>query len=310
MQHASTPNAAAAAGAGYRVAYPGTAGAFSHEMAMRLFPEADHFSYACFDEVVEAVCRADVNRAVLPFENSLNGRVADTYRLLASHPVAIVAHDYLPIEHYLLAHADVPLDRIRCVRSHPQALGQCRDFLASHGMRAEEAANTALAAAELRDNPQPDAGVIASRAAAERFGLRIVASGIANHPENRTRFLVLAQRQDGNWRYAPGQRASLVLELANLTLDLPGVLASVSRAALVIVRLEAFPCGPDFLQRRFYLEVRGNRLGSHLLAMMRDLIRYHAGVRVLGIYADPLSATAAAGARPSGDSHEAPPPFA
>lgn len=178
------------------VAYPGPEGAHSAQAADRFFPEgAELRSLASFAVVVEAASAGEVDYAVLPIESSLAGPVAETHDLLYGSPLSIVDEIVLPIRHCLVAVADVPLEQITVVRSHPMGLDQCRRLLASMPQAIAIAANTTADAArqvaELRD---PTQAAIASERAARAFGLTIVADDVGDHPEAYTRFVKLATR--------------------------------------------------------------------------------------------------------------------
>src|SRR5262245_66219201 len=114
------------------VAYPGRDGAHSAAACDLLFPAgADLVSLPSFTAVIEATAERDVAFGVLPIESSLAGPVAETHDLLYDSPLAITGETVIPIRHFLVGPAEVPLDRVTAVHSHPVALDQCRRLLAS-----------------------------------------------------------------------------------------------------------------------------------------------------------------------------------
>ncbi len=116
-------------GARERIAFQGEIGAYSEEAVLALFPDAEVVPLASFESVFEAVTSGSVDGGMVPIENSLHGSVHANYDLLREHEVLITAEMHLRIRHHLLAPEGVDLKDIRRVHSHPQALGQCRDYL-------------------------------------------------------------------------------------------------------------------------------------------------------------------------------------
>lgn len=191
------------------VAYPGREGAHSAAACDRLFPEgADLVALPSFTAVVEAAAGGEVEFGVLPIESSLSGPVAETHDLLYASPLSITDETILPIRHCLVALADVPLEEIRVVRSHPAALDQCRSLLAAMPWAtAIVAATTADAASEVAEAGDPSQAAIASERAAKLYGLAVLAADVGDHPEAYTRFVALApytrlDRASETWRTA------------------------------------------------------------------------------------------------------------
>ncbi len=144
------------------VAYPGPAGSHSGAAAATLHPHAELHAVGGFRAVADAVARAEVEQGVLPIESSLAGAVPETHDLLHERALSIVAEAVLPIRHCLVAAADVPLDEIRVVRSHPSALEQCRTLLeALPNAAVVPASTTADAARETAESGDPSAAAIA-----------------------------------------------------------------------------------------------------------------------------------------------------
>jgi prephenate dehydratase len=191
------------------VAYAGRDGAHAATACDRLFPrEARVVPLASFTAVAEAAVAGDVQFGVLPIESSLSGPVAETHDLLHASPLSIADETVLRIRHCLLGIDDVPLARIRVVRSHPAALDQCRRLLAAMPQAAAiAAATTAEAAAEVAERGNPEEAAIAGERAASLYGLRVLAGDVGDHPEAYTRFVSVAthtrlDRASAEWRTA------------------------------------------------------------------------------------------------------------
>ena len=191
------------------VAYPGRDGAHSAAACDRLFPNgAELVPLPSFTAVVEAASEGDVEFGVLPIESSLTGPVAETHDLLYDSSLSITAETILPIRHCLVGPAEVAVEEIRTVRSHPAALDQCRQLLAAMPWAtAIAAATTADAAHQVSEHGDRHEVAIASERAAHAYGLAVIAGDVGDHPEAYTRFVSVApytrlDRESESWRTA------------------------------------------------------------------------------------------------------------
>jgi len=204
------------------IAFQGEPGAYSEAAALAYFGE-DVESVPCetFDEVFERVVNGDCSYGMVPIENSLAGSIHHNYDLLLRHNLTIAGEYILRVEHCLIAHPDVSFNDVRSVLSHPQALSQCDHFIRSHGLAREPAYDTAGSVKLLRDTGRHDAAAIASRRAAEVYGMKVLMENIEDDPENYTRFLALAREGSPSQQESSGDsKTSIVFALPNA----PGIL--------------------------------------------------------------------------------------
>lgn len=171
----------------------GVPGAYSEEAAEAMF--AGCVPQACeqFQHAFEAVERWLADRALLPVENSLGGSIHKNYDLLLKHRLHIVSEINFKVEHCLLTKPGISLEHIERVISHPQALAQCEEFLASLDCVQEAWDDTAGAAKAVADGESDDIAAIASPKAARLYGLQTLQSGIQDDPDNITRFIALGR---------------------------------------------------------------------------------------------------------------------
>ena len=174
------------------VAYPGAEGSYTEEAAGRLYPSARQSAFTTFDLVAAALVAGEVDRGVLPIENSLAGLVPDTLAILEEGAVSVVAEVALHIPHCLVGVRGRDAGDVRVVHSHPMALAQCRSALNGRYERVaasttSEAARTVAALGDLT------VAAIASPLRPQTHGLAILADEISDHPENLTRFVSLAR---------------------------------------------------------------------------------------------------------------------
>ena len=244
------------------VAIQGEPGSFSHQAARRLIPGVINIQSCAYSaEVFERVATGQANTAVIPIENSLAGSVLEHYDLLLAHPVAIVAELLLRIQHHLVAAPGTKLDAIREVYSHPVALAQCRTFFAANPrLTALPFYDTAGAAAHAVAGGGPVAA-IAGQEAAQEYGGEILLSGIEDHVENYTRFLLVrpssplathAATDAPDDAVPSSNKVSLAFAVPNTPGALVGALEIFARHQLNLTRLESRPVPGSPWQYVFY----------------------------------------------------------
>lgn len=278
-----------------RVAFQGEHGAYSDEaIALHWRGAASAVPARECGDVAAAVEEGSVEYGLLPIENTLAGSVVATYDALAGAPrVTVVAEVVLPIHHCVLALPGASLDSLATVESHPIALAQCRRFLARHGhVAARPAYDTAGAARAVAERGDPRFAAIAGRAAARRFGLRVLAADVEDRPDNQTRFLVIARRPAELAARTPA-RTALLADIDNLPGALSRLLAPIADAGLNMSKLESRPAGTPW-SYRFFLEVEHEAADRRLDRVVAALRGVAQRVRVLGTYA------AASGSRTAG----------
>ena len=286
-QHdALTPAPAAAE---LRVAYQGTEGAYGHQAACQHYGSSSRSvalkAYPTFRQMLEAVVDGHADRAVLPIENTTAGSVYEAYDLLLKFNLAIVGEEIVDVRHCLVGVADVPLESLRQVHSHQQALAQCSEFLSAlPACEAISAGNTALAAERVKALNDPAQAAIASEEAAAHFGLHVLRRGIANQPVNYTRFVVVAAAPiDCDPRIAA--KVSLVLATRHDHGALARSLNVLADEGLNMTKLESRPRPGSPWEYVFYIDVEGHTGAPRMQAALAGLATRTLFVKVLGCYA-------------------------
>jgi prephenate dehydratase len=243
-----------------RVAYLGPSGTFSEEAVGRCasLAGADRVPFSSFADAYEAAWKGEVDVALLPVENSIEGAVGATLDLLVHRPGLRIQQELvLPVEQHLMSRPGMALGAIRRVLSHPQALGQCSAFLRQRlsGVPTEPTLSTADAAR--RAAAEPEVAAIGGRAAAERYGLTLLAASIQDAAENFTRFVLLG-REDG--RVTGRDRTSIAFTLDR---DRPGglyeVIAEFATRRINLSRIESRPTKTAVGHYVFFLDFEGHR---------------------------------------------------
>lgn len=272
-----------------RVAFQGTEGAYGHQAALQHFGVTSRAvglkAYPTFKAMLEAVLEGHVDRGMLPIENTTAGSVYEAYDLLLRYNLSLVGEEIVDVRHCLLGVNDVPIESIRRIHSHPQALAQCSEFLA--GLPACEgvaAANTALAARHVRDLKNPAEAAIASEEAGVHFGLRVLRRDIANQPVNYTRFVVVAANTvDCDPRIAA--KVSMVFSTRHEHGALVRCLNIIAEEGLNLTKLESRPRPGMPWEYVFYIDVEGHLGEPRVQAALAGLAARTVFLKVLGCYA-------------------------
>jgi prephenate dehydratase len=244
-----------------RIGYLGPPGTFSEEAVARcdLAAGDEPVPFPTFADAYAALKAAQVEGALLPIENSIEGSVGATLDLLVHDAGPLIRREInLPVRQHLLARPGTALAAVRRVVSHPQPLGQCSRFLREKlpGALLEPAHSTADAARRVAAG-DPDAAAIGSRAAAERFGLAILAESIQDVDENVTRFVLLAQADE-----APTGRDRTSIAFT-LDRDRPGglyeVLGEFARWRINLSKVESRPMKEALGHYVFFLDFERHR---------------------------------------------------
>jgi prephenate dehydratase len=271
-----------------RVAFQGEPGAFSEEAVQCVFEDADPRPHATFEDVFEAVEGHAVDRAVVPIENAVFGSVRVNYDHLRTHDVTIIGELQLRIHHCLMAPEGATMENLTTVRSHQQALGQCRDWLRAHVPDATTAAtpDTAGAARAVAAAGDSTVAAVASRRAAERYGLTVLADGLQDDAQNFTRFLVLAPVDADAAPVGDGApKTSLTFVLQE---NVPGALfkslAVFALRELDLAKIESRPLVGHPGRYRFYLDVHGDATDDPVIRALGHLEEITMELQVLGSY--------------------------
>ncbi|HXD02761.1 MAG TPA: prephenate dehydratase [Novosphingobium sp.] len=279
--------AAAAAAPGRAVAFQGAPGCNSHRAALEYAPECLPLPCFAFEDALDAVKDGRAGCAMIPIENSQHGRVADIHFLLPESGLSIVGEHFLSIHHDLMAlpHADGSLGPFKVAYSHPQALGQSRRFLRERGIVPMSYADTAGAAAYVRELGKHDAAAIAPRLAAELYGLGIAAERVEDAHDNTTRFVVLAREplDPAELKGAPAI-TTMVFEVNNVPAALYKALGAFATNGVNMTKLESYQKGASFAATMFYADIVGAPGDAGVDRALEELAFHTKELRLLGSY--------------------------
>ncbi len=259
----------------------GVGGAYSHQAALDWFGPAEIRFAPTWQQVFEEIREQKAQFGVLPVENSAAGSVTGVYDLILRYRFYIVGAQAIRVEHCLAAAAPGPVDT---VVSHPQALSQCRRYLAAHGYGTREYSNTAAAAEYVSTVRQPGLAAICSQEAARQYGLTVLEDQIQDEKNNRTRFVVISRDPI---LPAEANKISLCFSLPHEPGSLYGVLQRFAACGLNMTKIESRPIpGSDF-EYDFYLDFTGNIHDPPTLELICSLHDELPRFSFLGNYAEP-----------------------
>lgn len=273
-----------------RIAFQGEPGANSDEACRTAFPDYAPTPHAAFEDAFEAVKTGDCQLAMIPVENSIAGRVADTHHLLPAAGLRIIGELFKPIHFQLMANPGTRLEDVRTVLSMPFAAGQCRKVLRRLGVTVEPTGDTAGSARILADHPDPARAAIAPALAAEIYGLNILMRDIEDEAHNTTRFVILTA--EASPPLPPSDVAcitSFTFRVRNIPAALYKALGGFATNGVNMSKLESYMENGAFTATFFYAEVDGRPSDPPLARALEELEFFSDHVEVLGVYpADPF----------------------
>lgn len=267
---------------GMRVAYSGVPGAFADIAAKRIFPDGSTLPYKDFKAAYEAVVHGECDCAVLPIENSYNGDVSQVMDLAFFGELSVNGIFDMEIVQNLIGLEEASLRDIKEVISHPQALGQCADYIRERDYMSHEATNTAMAAKFVRDSGRKDLAAIASAETAELYGLKILDKKINESSSNTTRFAVFS-------RFSSRNAVKDDYFLMNFTVKneagcLGKVISIIGECGFNLRALKSRPTKDLIWEYYFFAEGEGNINSEQGEKMLQELSGHCSILKVLGSF--------------------------
>ena len=264
------------------IAFQGAPGANSHRAAMEYAPDSLPLPCFSFAEALDAVKEGRAGCAMIPIENSQAGRVADIHFLLPESGLSIVGEFFMPIHHALMALGDGPFE---AAYSHTHALGQSRRYLAERNIVPLSHADTAGAAAYVKELGDPAIAAIAPAIAADLYGLKIIDNRVEDTEDNTTRFVVLAKEALDSASLAGDEAmTTFVFEVNNVPAALYKALGCFATNGVNMTKLESYQKGASFAATMFYCDIVGAPGDPAVDRALEELAFHAKEVRMLGSY--------------------------
>ncbi len=265
-----------------RIGFQGEHGAFSEEAVVKHFGGAvEPVPARSIREVFNLTEAGGVEAGVVPVENSIEGSVSETYDMLLTSSAKVVGEVPVKVVHCLIALPATKLTQVKVIYSHPQALAQCRNFVA--GLRAEPrvAYDTAGSVKMIKEEGLVGAGAIASERAAEIYGLKVLKKGIEDYGRNFTRFVVISMREGKRTR---GSKTSLVLSVPNVPGSLYGVLEVFAGAGINLTKIESRPTRQRPWEYYMFLDFEGHHKDRVVSKALAEIATKTVFLKVLGSF--------------------------
>jgi prephenate dehydratase len=266
------------------IAYQGEPGANSHMACTEAYPNMEPRAYPTFEDALAAVKSGEVDLAMIPIENSVAGRVADIHHLLPAADLYIVGEHFLRVRHQLMSIKGATLGTVKRVLSHTQALGQCRNTLRKLGLKPVPEADTAGSARMVMEAKDPAVAAIASRLAAEIYGLEILATDVEDEAHNTTRFVILSPEPDDA---EPGNGpviTTFIFRVRNVPAALYKALGGFATNGVNMTKLESYQTEGTFNATMFFADIEGHPADRSVRLALEELSFFSAEHRILGTY--------------------------
>ncbi|MGY6521230.1 MAG: prephenate dehydratase [Mongoliitalea sp.] len=224
-----------------KIAIQGIQGSFHHQVALQVFgEEVSIMEFQTFEQVAKALANDQVAFSVMAIENSIAGAILPNYELLDRYDLFIKQEYYLPISHQLMVYPGQRIEDLATVRSHPMALLQCKQFFQQYPeIQLIDDIDTATVAKRIASEKLRGVGAIASKIAADIYGLEILAADIQTVKNNFTRFIIL-EKATPQW--SPDvTKASLKITISNQKGSLARLLTQFAAAGLDLSKIQSVP---------------------------------------------------------------------
>jgi prephenate dehydratase len=267
-----------------KIAFQGEPGANSHIAIVEAYPDATPLPCATFEDALAAIASGEADLGMIPIENSVAGRVADIHHLLPQSGLYIIGEWFLPIRHQLMAPRGATLEGIRTVESHVHALGQCRRIIRRLGVRPIVAGDTAGSARVVAERGDRSCAAIASRLAAEIYGLDVLAEDIEDETHNTTRFVILSRNEKWAAQGSGPLVTTFVFRVRNLPAALYKALGGFATNGVNMTKLESYMVEGNFFATQFYADVDGHPDDRSLAFALEELKFFSKELRIVGVY--------------------------
>jgi prephenate dehydratase len=265
-----------------KVAFQGERGAYSEEAIYKHYgTEVKSIPRPSLKAVFNIVENGDADYGLIPVENTIEGTIARSYDLLNECSLKVSGEEIHRIQHCLIAHKDSEIKDIKRAYSHPQALGQSREYLDNKGIEAVEFYDTAGSVKWIKENNIRDTAGIASAHAAKIYGMKILKKGIESNPENYTRFLEISFNEP---QLTGSDKTSLAFVIQNKPGKLVAAIKEFSNRGINIEKIETRPIIGKPWEYIFFMDVEGH-VNDDMLSSALDALKNNSNhFKLLGSY--------------------------
>ncbi|MCL2172592.1 MAG: prephenate dehydratase [Nitrososphaerota archaeon] len=267
-----------------KITYQGETGAYGEMAAYKFFSDkttVEPLPCKSFRDVFESVKTGTVPNGVIPIENSIEGSVNQNYDHFLEYDLKVCGEVAVKLAHVLIVNPQTTFEDIKNVHSHPQALGQCRNYLEKHKWELYPEYDTAGSVKIIKEKQQQNTAAIASEKAADLYNMKIVARDIADNPSNYTRFLVLANKD------APptgDDKTSIIFSAKHAPGTLYNALEEFASRNINLTRIESRPTKTTAWQYNFYIDFEGHQTEKRCTEALKAIEKHTTFIKILGSY--------------------------
>jgi len=267
-----------------KLAFQGELGAYSHLAALELYPKSEIKTCTTFEECFKLAKEKSDYKIIIPIENSLAGRVADIHYLMPKYKLQIYAEYFHPVIHNLLGLKGSDLKKIKTVRSHSQAIGQCQKIIQKNNLKPIIAADTAGSAKYVADKKDKTESAIASSLAAKIYNLEIFEKNIEDDSGNVTRFLVMGKETQQPELRDKKYITSCIFRVKSKPAALYKCLGGFATNNVNLSKLESFSAKNSFEQVNFFIDIDGHIDSPGVKKSLEELGFHTESLDILGVY--------------------------
>ena len=267
---------------GMRVAYSGVEGAFANIAAERIFPDAAAVACKDFKSAYDSVVNGECDCCLLPIENSFNGDVGQVLDLAFFGSLYITGIYEIEVVQNLLANEGATIESIKQVISHPQALGQCAEYITAHGFETIESVNTAVAVKQVAKSGRTDIAAIGSNEAAKKFGLKKLEGHINQSGSNTTRFAVFSRTNRSKTN--KDKHFIMLFTVKNAAGSLGKAISVIGEFGFNLKALKSRPTKELIWDYYFYAEGEGDIYSDYGKLMLKQLKKCCSNFKILGTF--------------------------
>jgi prephenate dehydratase len=266
-----------------KISFQGANGAYSHMSCLAVYPDAEPIPCISFEEALNKVASGETDIAMIPLENSSAGRVADMHWLLPNTSLHIIGEYFHPVHHCLMCNTNADFNTIKNVYSHPQALAQCKKHLKEKGLIPCAYNDTAAAAQMISIEGDVTSAALASKLAAEIYGLKILEEDFQDFSHNTTRFLIFSKNEITPER---SERCitSLIFKVKNIPAALYKAMGGFATNGVNMLKLESYMLDGHFSSTQFYVDVEGHKDDDAVKRAFDELHHFADNIKILGCY--------------------------
>jgi len=267
-----------------KIAYQGERGSNSHIACREVYPQYDAVACRTFEDVIAIVESGEAQLAMIPVENTIAGRVGDIHHLLPATSLHMIGEHFMRIKFQLMGPKGSKVEDVERAYSHVMALGQCRNYLRSHGITAVTAADTAGAARRVAESADPKIAAIAPALAAQEYDLEILAWDIEDASHNTTRFVIMSPEPlDLDHEDGPAVTA-FIFQVRNIPSSLYKAMGGFATNGVNMTKLESYQIEGSFSATQFYAEIEGHPDQRSVQLALEELGFFSSSLKILGVY--------------------------